>query len=136
MASTCFLRCKSIPLAMALVSGIWSADIASATDSLGTPVGTVNFTLATYPGSPTAPAGGGPFQLALSTPVPSNLLTSLGIPSSVQAWCVETSEEISPGHLNTSVQLLSQGPSQIGGMIAEGLKWLNVVSTGGTGGYV
>jgi hypothetical protein len=72
----------------------------------------------------------------LASPTPANLLTNLGIPTSVQAWCVEIAEHINPGTLNTGVQLLSQAVSQVGGAISEGLKFLNVVNTGGTGGTI
>jgi hypothetical protein len=63
-------------------------------------------------------------------------LTNLGIPSSVQAWCVEIAEHITPGALNTLVTLQSQAVSKIGGLIQEGLNWLKVVNTGGTSGTV
>ena len=86
----------------------------------------VDMTLSTYPSSPTSPAGGGPFQLTLS----GSVLTSLGIPTSVLAWCVEINEQISPGVLNNSVQLFSNAPSQIGGLAMGALQWLNI--TGGT----
>lgn len=126
-------RWKALPVAAALVVGIWGTDSALAFgDSLGTDLGTVSMSLSTYPGSPTTPNGGGPFQLALSTPVPGSLLT--GIPSSVQAWCVEINEEISPGALNTSVHLLSEGTSQIGGLVLAGLQWLKITPTSGTSG--
>lgn len=129
-------RWRSLPVAAALLFGLWGADGALG-DSLGTNTGgTVSMTLSTYPGSPTSPAGGGPFQLTLSSPNPGNLLTSRGIPSSVQAWCVETSETISPGALNTLVQLYEHGPTQLGGLIREGLQWLQVVNTGGTSGII
>jgi hypothetical protein len=125
-------RWRALPVAAALLFSICGADIASATpDSPGTPVGSVNFTFATYPGSA---VGGGPFQFVINTVTPSPP-ANLGIPSSVQAWCVETAQEISPG--GTYVyQLLSQAPSQIGGLIQDGLNWLKVTNSGGTSGTV
>ena len=90
---------RALPVAAALLFGVWGTDSASADAFLGT----VDMTLSTYPSSPTSPAGGGPFQLTLS----GSVLASLGIPTSVQAWCVEINEQISPGVLNNSVQLFS-----------------------------
>jgi hypothetical protein len=120
---------RALPVAAALLFGIWGTQSAFAAD-------TVDMTLSTYPASPTVPAGGGPFQLTLSSPSPGNLLTGLGIPSSVQAWCVEITQHISPGVTNTGFELQSFGVSKIGGLIQEGLNWLKVVSTGGTSGSV
>src|SRR5262249_22337005 len=117
---------RALPVAAALLFGIWGTQSASAAD-----LGTVSMTLSINPSSPTNPAGGGPFQLALSSPAPANLLTNLGIPSSVQSWCVEIAEHITPGALNTLVELQSQAVSKVGGLIQEGLQWLQVVSSGG-----
>ncbi len=114
---------RALPVAAALLFGVWGPDSASADAFLGT----VDMTLSTYPSSPTLPAGGGPFQLTLS----GSVLASLGIPTSVQAWCVEINEEISPGVLNTSVQLFSISPSSpIGGLVTGASQWLSI--TGGT----
>ena len=113
---------RALPVAAALLFGIWGTDSASADAFLGT----VDMTLSTYPSSPTSPAGGGPFQLTLS----GSVLASLGIPTSVLAWCVEINEHISPGVLNNSVQLFSIAPSQIGGLVMGASQWLNI--TGGT----
>jgi hypothetical protein len=119
---------RALPVAAALLFGIWGTQSAFAAE-------TVSMTLSTYPASPTNPAGGGPFELTLSSPSPASL-SSLGIPSSVQAWCVEIQEHITPGVLNTLVTLQSQAVSKVGGFIQEGLNWLNVVNTGGTNGSV
>jgi hypothetical protein len=120
---------RALPVAAALLFGICGAHSASAAD-------TVTMTLSTYPAAPTSPAGGGPFQLALTSPNPVGLLTGLGIPSSVQAWCVEIQEHISPGGSYPLVELQSFGVSKVGGLILEGLNWLKVVNTGGTSGIV
>lgn len=120
-------RWKAIPIAVALLSSVWGADSAFA-DGLGTPLGTsVNFTLTTNPpGASTNPAGGGPFLLTLNSSNPATLLSSLGIPSSVLAWCIETTQFISVGVPNTA-QLYSQAPSKLGGFVSAGLNWLNIV---------
>ena len=56
----------------------------------GPDIGNVKFTLATLEVRRT-PAGAGLFILAISTITPASA-ASLGIPSSVQAWCVETGQ--------------------------------------------
>lgn len=126
------------PVGLALLALLGAGSASATPDSLGTLKGTVNFTLSTWPQSPTSPFGGGPFELSItpgSSP-PSGPLPGLHIPASVQAWCVEISEHITPGALNTAVQLYYHAPSELGGMIAEGAKWLTVASTGGTNGAV
>jgi hypothetical protein len=139
-AAPCPLR--SIPIGLGLLVCIWSADSAFAVDSYTdvpnqTSLGTVQFTLTTYPAAPTNPNGGGPFEMTFSgTPSPANLLTTLGIPANVQAWCVDLNDEIVPGTLNAGVALYHHAASQLGGVIQEGLNWLNLVNTGGTGGTV
>ena len=113
---------RALPVAAALLFGIWGTDSASADAFLGP----VDMTLSTYPSSPTSPAGGGPFQLTLS----GSVLAGLGIPTSVLAWCVEINEHISPGVLNNSVLLFSIDSSPIGGLVMAASQWLNI--TGGT----
>jgi hypothetical protein len=116
---------KALPVALVLTAGIWGTNAASA-DPLGTDVGDVTFQLSVWPQAPTAPFGGGPFQLTLTSVTP-NPVGGVTIPSSVQAYCVETLQEISVGATYT-MDLLLQGPSKIGGLLQDGLQWLNVVS--------
>ena len=133
LASICAkpTRWRALLVAAALLLGSQGADTALADD-----LGPVKITLTTYPAAPDN--GGGPFQFAISNTAGSPTvpdLTSLGIPSSVQAWCVETSQHISPGNTYT-FELLSEGASKIGGLIQDGLQWLNVVPGSGTSGTV
>ena len=130
-------RLRSIPIGLGLLACIWSADSAFAAQDTQptTSLGSVSVDLTTDTGDPTNPGGGGPFELTFSgVTSPTNLLSSLGIPSSVQSWCIDLSDSISPGQLNSGVNLYYHGASELGGMIAAGLKFLNVVNTGGTGG--
>lgn len=122
-------RWQALAVGAALLFGSWGTDSAIA-DGLGTPLGTsVNFTLTTNPpGQQTNPSGGGPFLLTLNSSQPGNLLSNLGIPSSVISWCIETSQFIQVGQQNTA-QLYSQVASKLGGFVLEGLTWLNI--TGG-----
>lgn len=127
---------KALLVAAALLVGPW-VNFASAGDPLGPDIGNVTFTLHTS-GSPTTPSGGGPFTLAISN-VTTTPPADLGIPSSVQSWCVETSQHISANTLYT-FDLLSQAPSKIGGLINYGIQWLNVSAggaqfTSGFGGF-
>jgi len=135
LASICAkpTRCRAAAVAAALLFGVWGADFASA-DPLGTDVADVNFTLSIYPNSPTNPSGGGPFQLTLNTITP-NPADGVTIPSSVQAFCVEILQHISVGPSYT-MDIFLQSPSKIGGLLMDGLQWLNVVNTGGTNGVV
>jgi hypothetical protein len=114
-------------LVAALLFGPWGASTASAGDPLGPDIGNVTFTLATT-GSPTNPSGGGPFHLAITSITPASA-ANLGIPSSVQAWCVETGENIS-ANTSYTFDLLSQAPSKVGGLINYGLQWLKVTAGG------
>jgi hypothetical protein len=118
---------KALPFALVLTAGIWGTDAASA-DPFGTDVGDVTFQLSDWPQAPTVPFGGGPFQLSLTTITP-NPVGGVTIPNSVQAFCVETLQHISVGTTYT-MDLLLQGPSKIGGLLQDGLKWLNVVGGG------
>src|SRR5262245_56694006 len=131
--STERFRWKMLPAAAALLLGVWVTDSAFAApvpDSLGPSIGTLNFTLTTDPtGASTNPAGGGPFLLTLSSPNPGTLLSSRGIPSSVLSWCVETSQSVSVGVLNTAVELHTQAASKIGALVSAGLKWLNITGS-------
>jgi hypothetical protein len=113
-------------LVAALLFGPWGASTASAGDPLGPDIGDVSFTLAIYPASPTSPSGGGPFQLTINSVTPSNL----GIPASVQSWCVEISEHISVNGTYNSVDLRNQAASKVGGLINYGLEWLKVTASG------
>jgi hypothetical protein len=123
------IQWKVLPIAAALLMGLWGADFAAATpDPLGPDIGDVNFTLSIYPAAPSVPNGGGPFQLTINT-ITTNPVANLGIPKSVQGWCVEISEHISPGGTYTA-DLLREGPSKIGGLIQDGLKWLNITNSG------
>ncbi len=120
-------RWRVLPVAAALLFGVLGTDIASA-DPLGPDVGDINFKFSLYPGSPTVPHGGGPFQLTVNS-VTASPPANLGIPASVQSWCVEINEYISPGATYT-MDILRQAPSQIGGLIRNGLQWLNITNTG------
>ena len=118
---------KALPVALVLTAGIWATEVASA-DPLGTDVGDVTFQLSIAPGAPTVPFGGGPFKLTLTSVTP-NPVGGVAIPSSVQSFCVETLQGIAVGTTYT-MDLLLQGASKIGGLVQDGLQWLNVVSGG------
>jgi hypothetical protein len=125
---------RSLKIGLGLLVCIWSADNAFADTTQV--LGTVNFTLTTYPGAPTNPGGGGPFELTFdaagstATLSPATLLNTYKIPNSVLIWCNDLHDEITPGNENTGVSLILHSASLLGGLIAEGSLWLNNVTGG------
>jgi hypothetical protein len=126
----------SLKIGLGLLACIWSADAAFADQTLGT----VNFTLSTYPGAPTDPGGGGPFEMTFNsvtnpsgpnaTLSPATLLSQYKIPGTVLAWCDDLSDDITPGVENYDVNVVLHSASLLGGLIARGQLWLNNVSAG------
>jgi len=130
-------RYRALPVGLGLFACICAANSALAVDQFsdGPALGTVSFTLSSYPGAPTYVSGGGPFEQTFdsSDTTTTNLLTKYGIPLSVQSFCIDIKHDIGVGSLNTGVTLYYHAASQIGGMIAEGLKWLNITGSGWNG---
>ena len=121
------IRSKSPQLSALLIGasvllGSGAIDIARADTDLGA----VNITLTVNPGAPDQ--GGGPFQFALGQVSGGANLSALGIPSSVISWCVETTQNIGGGAQTYHLVRIDPSPSKIGGLIADGLSWLNIVS--------
>ena len=121
------IRSKSQQLSALLIGasvllGSGAMDIARADADLGA----VNITLTVNPGAPDH--GGGPFQFALGQVSGGANLLALGIPSSVISWCVETTQNIGGGAQSYHLVRIDPSPSKIGGLIADGLAWLNIVS--------
>lgn len=126
VTSTKSCRWHALLVAAALLFGPW-ANLASAEPIEGPDIGDVKFKLASF-GSPTNPSGGGPFLLTISPTSPTSA-ASLGVPSSVQAWCVETAQHIATNTTYT-FDLVLGAPSKLGGLINYGVQWLNVTAGG------